>query len=191
MLTTCFYNFFWFYRCCFFCSWSWNEYSSFQSILYLQINMYVYLKCWNYRNCNVECIKGYKFPDGSGITNIGCVDGQWQHTKTGQSVVPDCEREYPSQISSYIEFMFSFMLQPFATHHVKTVELVSDSMYANVLRSIRARDVNMVMFSFMNYSLELGSALCSNEWVARKICLLKSALLLKISGTIYMSCKKL
>uniref|UniRef100_T1GA61 EGF-like domain-containing protein n=1 Tax=Megaselia scalaris TaxID=36166 RepID=T1GA61_MEGSC len=42
-------------------------------------------------NCNVECIKGYKFPDGSGITNIGCVDGQWQHTKTGQSVVPDCE----------------------------------------------------------------------------------------------------
>lgn len=25
---------------------------------------------------------------------MGCVDGQWQHTKTGQSVVPDCEREY-------------------------------------------------------------------------------------------------
>ncbi|SPP76371.1 hemocytin [Drosophila guanche] len=40
--------------------------------------------------CHAECMRGFQFPDGSGITNIECRDGQWVHTKTGLSKPPDC-----------------------------------------------------------------------------------------------------
>ncbi|KAH8270632.1 hypothetical protein KR018_012544 [Drosophila ironensis] len=40
--------------------------------------------------CQAECMRGFQFPDGSGITNIECRNGQWVHSKTGESKTPDC-----------------------------------------------------------------------------------------------------
>ncbi|XP_037900754.1 hemocytin [Glossina fuscipes] len=40
--------------------------------------------------CNAECMRGFRYPDGSNITNIECQDGQWVHTKSGLAKPPDC-----------------------------------------------------------------------------------------------------
>ncbi|XP_055854171.1 hemocytin [Episyrphus balteatus] len=48
------------------------------------------VSCRN-NNCNVECMKGYQFPDGTGITNLECLDGEWHHPKSGNPKAPDCQ----------------------------------------------------------------------------------------------------
>lgn len=43
--------------------------------------------------CNAQCMRGFQFPDGSGIANIECRNGQWVHSKTGLAKMPDCGRK--------------------------------------------------------------------------------------------------
>lgn len=50
------------------------------------------IKC-SATDCTVTCRKGYRFPDGSTVTNMVCKDGEWTPSKIGWDSVPDCQRK--------------------------------------------------------------------------------------------------
>lgn len=43
--------------------------------------------------CTVTCAKGYRFPDGSTVTNMVCKNGDWTPTKVEWNSVPNCQRK--------------------------------------------------------------------------------------------------
>ncbi|CAD7081728.1 unnamed protein product [Hermetia illucens] len=45
----------------------------------------------NAASCSVTCARGFFFPDGSTITNLKCVEGQWIPTRQDFNKVPDCQ----------------------------------------------------------------------------------------------------
>ncbi|XP_046603352.1 hemocytin isoform X1 [Neodiprion virginianus] len=48
------------------------------------------IKCSS-KSCTITCVPNHAFPDGSGITNLICKDGNWLPTRTDWVSVPDCE----------------------------------------------------------------------------------------------------
>lgn len=43
--------------------------------------------------CTVTCAKGYRFPDGSTVTNMVCKNGDWTPSKADWNTVPNCQRK--------------------------------------------------------------------------------------------------
>ncbi|XP_059615285.1 hemocytin [Phlebotomus argentipes] len=41
--------------------------------------------------CTISCAKGYRFPDGTTVSNVVCRDGEWKPTRGDWSTVPDCQ----------------------------------------------------------------------------------------------------
>uniref|UniRef100_A0A1B0D0P6 Uncharacterized protein n=1 Tax=Phlebotomus papatasi TaxID=29031 RepID=A0A1B0D0P6_PHLPP len=41
--------------------------------------------------CTISCAKGYRFPDGTTVTNVVCKDGDWKPTRGDWPTVPDCQ----------------------------------------------------------------------------------------------------
>lgn len=41
----------------------------------------------------VTCMRGYRFPDGTSVTNMECIDGAWRPSRLELKVVPDCQRK--------------------------------------------------------------------------------------------------
>lgn len=44
--------------------------------------------------CTISCAKGYRFPDGTTVTNVVCKDGDWKPTRGDWPTVPDCQRKF-------------------------------------------------------------------------------------------------
>lgn len=44
--------------------------------------------------CTITCANGYRFPDGTSITNMVCKDGQWKTARSELASIPDCQRKY-------------------------------------------------------------------------------------------------
>lgn len=60
-------------------------------------------------SCSISCAKGYTFPDGSSITNMMCIDGQWKPARADQTYIPDCQRESFTELSFQSKlFIYSF-----------------------------------------------------------------------------------
>lgn len=43
--------------------------------------------------CAITCMSGYRFPDGTSVTNMVCKEGQWQPTRQELAIIPDCQRK--------------------------------------------------------------------------------------------------
>lgn len=60
--------------------------------------------------CNAQCMRGFQFPDGSGIANIECRNGQWVHSKTGLAKMPDCGRKWTAYAGCVMQADFFLSL---------------------------------------------------------------------------------
>lgn len=88
-------------------------------------------------------MRGFQFPDGSGITNIECRNGQWVHTKTGLSKTPDCAREQKPQKNAEF-FVSNFFFQLLVRPPAKTEVSALVSMSVSALRCSAETIVNIV-----------------------------------------------
>lgn len=74
------------------------------------------IKC-SATDCTVTCRKGYRFPDGSTVTNMVCKNGEWTPSKVGWDSVPDCQRKSRSfsqakNLTNQCSFSFYSYLHP-------------------------------------------------------------------------------
>lgn len=42
--------------------------------------------------CTISCAQGYRFPDGSSVTNMKCLAGVWTPSRPDQASIADCQR---------------------------------------------------------------------------------------------------
>lgn len=45
----------------------------------------------NSKSCTITCATGYRFPDGSSVTNMVCSEGRWVPTRKELAAIPDCQ----------------------------------------------------------------------------------------------------
>ncbi|KAF4523822.1 hypothetical protein B566_EDAN008057 [Ephemera danica] len=48
-------------------------------------------KTCNSRQCTIQCVDNYQFPDGSAAAQINCQNGQWIAENRAWSTIPDCQ----------------------------------------------------------------------------------------------------
>lgn len=51
-------------------------------------------KSTTYRSCTITCFEQHQFPDGSGIANVFCKEGEWSPARPDWPTIPDCKREF-------------------------------------------------------------------------------------------------
>ncbi|KAG4071830.1 hypothetical protein HA402_005991 [Bradysia odoriphaga] len=45
----------------------------------------------NSKTCTITCATGYRFPDGTSVTNMVCSEGRWVPTRKELAAIPDCQ----------------------------------------------------------------------------------------------------
>lgn len=44
------------------------------------------------------CLEKHEFPDGSGIANVFCREGEWTPGRPDWSTIPDCKRKFQNSL---------------------------------------------------------------------------------------------